>query len=431
MTMPVHQSRKNQIGSPSHFAQQLLCLFCLPLALLCNSAAADERIFSIDELVQLVIQHNPTLLTSKRSLDVATAGVTTAGARPNPRLEGSAGRQTAISNTGQGAVSGIGVAQLFENPALRSARIEAAQSIERGSVQTVAATKNEVVAKVRLRAFDFLLRKEELLAASDALSLLEQIQQRVKVKVETGETGKYELIKADTEIINARQREQTARLQVEQAVLNLNRLAAGKLPARWTLNANLSDEIELESLESIKQTALKANPELSVLQADVDRAQARISEAIASRWPGIDLRYTHQREPEARQNILSLSIQIPLLDQRTGPRNEAIADRERSLTRLEGRRDELQQQLALAWSTVEVARLRIKALDEGAMRGAEAALRIAQAAYRYGERGILDVLDAERVLRSVRSDLLLARYELQASTIELDFLAGRYVNARN
>ena len=408
-----------------------LCLISLSLALLCTTAAAQENTFNIDGLVKQIIQHNPTLLTSKRSLDVATAGVTTAGARPNPRLEGNAGRQSAFSVSGQGAVTGIGMSQLFENPALRSARIDAAQSIERGSLQAVAATKNEVVAKVRLSAFDYLLRKEELVAATDALSLLEQIQQRVKVKVDSGEAGKYELIKADTEIITARQREQSAKLLVEQAVLNLNRLAAGKLPASWALDANLADEIELASLESIKTIALQSNPELSVLQADVERAQAKINEAVASRWPGVELRYTHQREPEARQNILGLSIQVPLVDQRTGPRNEAIADRERALTRLDGRRNELQQQLALAWSSVEMARLRIKALDEGAMRGAEAALRIAQAAYRYGERGILDVLDAERVLRSVRSDLLLARYELQSSTIELDYLAGRYVNAAN
>ncbi len=429
--MPVCLSRKNLSALPRRFVKEPLRLLCLSLVLLCNTAAAEEKVFSIDTLVKQIIQYNPTLLTSKRSLDIATAGVTTAGARPNPRLEGSAGRQTAFSSSGQGTLTGVGVAQLIENPALRSARIDAAQSIERGSLQAVAATKNGVVARVRLSAFEYLLRKEELVAAADALSLLEQIQQRVKVKVDTGEAGKYELIKADTEIITARQREQAAKLLVEQAVLNLNRLAAGKLPANWTLDANLADVIELESLESIRAVALKANPELSVLQADVERAKAKIDEAIASRWPGIDLRYTHQREPEARQNLLSLSIQVPLIDQRAGPRNEAIADRERALTRLEGRRDELQQQLALAWSSVEVARLRIKALDEGAMRGAEAALRIAQAAYRYGERGILDVLDAERVLRSVRSDLLLARYELQSSTIELDFLAGRYVNSAN
>jgi cobalt-zinc-cadmium efflux system outer membrane protein len=429
--MPARFLKQTQRDSNPVFLSKFFSLCIATLVLLSTSVAAEDNVFTIDGLVKLIIQHNPTLLTSRRSLDVATAGVTTAGARPNPRLEGNTGQLSATSPAGQGSLTGFGVSQLFENPALRSARIDAAQSVERGSLQFVAATKNEVVAKIRLRAFEYLLRKEELLAATDALQLLEQIRQRVKVKVDTGEAGKYELIKAETEIINASQREQTSRLQVEQAVLNLNRLAAGKLPASWELDASLNDLMELEPMIYIELAALKANPELSVLQADVDRAQAKFNEAVASRWPGIELRYIHQREPEARQNILSMSIQVPLVDQRAGPRAEAIADRERARTRLEGRRDELQQQLALAWRSVEVARLRIKALDEGAMRGAEAALSIAQAAYRYGERGILDVLDAERVLRSVRSDLLLARYELQASTIELDFLAGRYVNVGN
>jgi cobalt-zinc-cadmium efflux system outer membrane protein len=42
------------------------------------------------------------------------------------------------------------------------------------------------------------------------------------------------------------------------------------------------------------------------------------------------------------------------------------------------------------------------------------------------ERGILDVLDAQRVLRSIRADLLDARYQLQAARIQLEYLAGRY-----
>ena len=53
-------------------------------------------------------------------------------------------------------------------------------------------------------------------------------------------------------------------------------------------------------------------------------------------------------------------------------------------------------------------------------------MRVAEAAYRFGERGILEVLDAQRVLRAVRQDLLLARYELQSALIELDVLTGRY-----
>jgi cobalt-zinc-cadmium efflux system outer membrane protein len=74
---------------------------------------------------------------------------------------------------------------------------------------------------------------------------------------------------------------------------------------------------------------------------------------------------------------------------------------------------------------MEMARLRIEALSQGSIREAEAALRVAQAAYRFGERGILDVLDAQRVLRSVRADLIQARYQLQEARVKLDQLIGQ------
>jgi len=67
-------------------------------------------------------------------------------------------------------------------------------------------------------------------------------------------------------------------------------------------------------------------------------------------------------------------------------------------------------------------------LSQGSMREAEAALRVAQAAYRFGERGILDVLDAQRVLRGVRADLIQARYQLQEARIKLDQLVGQHMD---
>ena len=75
-----------------------------------------------------------------------------------------------------------------------------------------------------------------------------------------------------------------------------------------------------------------------------------------------------------------------------------------------------------------MARVRTQALSQGAVREAESALRVAEAAYRFGERGILDVLDAQRVLRAVRADLLDARYQLQSARIQLEYLAGRYAD---
>lgn len=387
------------------------------------------RLISIDDLVVLVLQHNPALRVSQRGVDVATAGVTTAGAFPNPRIEFNAGRNGTPSPSAQtGNITGVGVSQFIENPSLRSARVNTALFGEQTSLQVLSQTRNELVGQVKLLAYEYLLRKEEALAAADALGLLEQIRERVKVRVDTGEAGRYELIKSDAEVINAQQREQSARLQIQQAAISLNRLAAGQLPVRWDLDAQLNEVLALPELDALKKSALQSNPELRVLEAEFERFSSRIAEAQASRLPGLEVRLSQIREPDVRQDIVGVSIQVPLFDQRRGPRAEAIAERERTTARLEGRRAELIQQLELSWKSVEIAQVRIRALSEGAMRDAEAALRVAQAAYRFGERGILDVLDAQRVLRAVRQDLLLARYQLQASLIELDTLAGRYVS---
>jgi outer membrane protein, heavy metal efflux system len=176
------------------------------------SRAETIQIITINELINTVVINNPELLASRQSLDAATAGITTAKALPNPRLEMQSGRyneQNPAALSGRG--NGIGVAQLIENPALRSARAEGALHNRSRSAQVVVMTENELIAETKRRAYEYLLRKEETIAAFDALGLLEQIRERVKVRVETGEAGRYELIKSDAEIYNARQREQTAR----------------------------------------------------------------------------------------------------------------------------------------------------------------------------------------------------------------------------
>ena len=405
-----------------------IAITSLMVGLVIPARAETLQVITINELINTVVLNNPDLSASRQSLDAASAGITSAKALPNPRLEMQSGRYNELNPAAlSGRANGIGVAQLIENPALRNARIEGAFYNRSRSAQVVAMTENELIAETKRRAYEYLLRKEETIAAFDALGLLEQIRERVKVRVQTGEAGRYELIKSDAEIINARQREQTARLQVQQAAISLNRLAAGKLPPTWELNAQLSDKLQVPDLELLKQTALIENPEIKQLVAELDRSRAKINEAEASRWPGVEIRVSQLREPEARQNMIGLSVQLPLLDQRAGPRAEAIAERERAIIRLEGRKAELLQQIELTWKSVQIARTRIDALSEGAMRDAESTLKVAQAAYRFGERGILEVLDAERVLRSVRNDLLLARYQLQASLIELDTLAGRHV----
>lgn len=400
-----------------------------PQSLVNASSAAHESVTSItlDQLTQVVLNHNHVLRSAQFGVEGARAGVRTASALVNPKIELQQG-QWQPSGLNRQAVRGWTIAQPIENPYTRSARIHAAESGLMVSGQQLAIAKNDLAAQTRARAYEALLHQSEAEMAAETLVLLQQVRDRIRIRVETGEAPRYELIKADAEVIHASERQQSSQLQAQQSMLEINRLAAGQLPVRWKLAANFHDDVPMANLVQLQAQADQHNPELISLKHELERAQAQLRFAQAGRWPGLELRYSENQEPDVRQSAWGVLVQLPLLDQRRGPVAEAQAEVDRIQTRLEGRRSELQQQVVLAWRSLEMARLRVEALGQGVVREAEAALRVAQAAYRFGERGILDVLDAQRVLRGVRSDLLQARYQLHAARIALDHLAGRYAH---
>lgn len=385
-------------------------------------------VITLDQLTQVVLNHNHVLRAAQWGVDGAKAGVKTASALLNPKVELQQG-QWQPSALNRQSVRAWSIAQPLENPTVRSARIQAAESGLVVSGQQLAMAKNDLAAQVRTRAYETLLHQSEAETAAETLALLQQVRERIRVRVASGEAARYELIKADAEVIHARERQQSSQLLAQQAWLDINRLAAGQLPMRWKLAATFHDDVEAADLVQLQAQADQNNPELISLKHELERAQAQLRLVQAGRWPGVELRYGENQEPNLRQTTWGVVVQLPLLDQRTGPVAEAQAEVDRIKTRLEGRRYELQQQVVLAWRSLEMARLRVEALGQGVVREAEAALRVAQAAYQFGERGILDVLDAQRVLRGVRSDLLQARYQLHAARIALDQLAGRFAHA--
>ena len=71
-----------------------------------------------------------------------------------------------------------------------------------------------------------------------------------------------------------------------------------------------------------------------------------------------------------------------------------------------------------------MANQQVVLFEQGLLREAEEALRAAEVAYQLGERGILEVLDAQRVLRAVRIEFVNAQYDRQAALVDLDELRG-------
>ena len=81
-----------------------------------------------------------------------------------------------------------------------------------------------LLAEVKAAFYDVIRRQGERQMASEDLALLEQVRARVKVRVDTGEAPRYELIKADAELLNAQKTLQSAELRVTQSKAVLSRL---------------------------------------------------------------------------------------------------------------------------------------------------------------------------------------------------------------
>jgi outer membrane protein, heavy metal efflux system len=415
--------RVNQAASKALFS--LLIGLCCSVQGLAQETEKMAAGMSIEELTKWVLSNNTTYQASLKFVDQSKAATVSTGALPNPKLEWSQGQSSArMPGAFSGQIESWGISQFIENPNSRSARILAAQKAEKESVYQTVINRQELIAEVHIRSYEHFWRKEtERLLKAD-YDLLKLVRDRSEIKVNSGEAARYELIKADAEVINAKQRYETASLQAEQVLLGLNRLAAGRLPANWRLEGNLGREFKLATLQEIQINAQKSNPEILALQAKVDRLESSLNATRSSRWPGLEFRFTQTKDPQLTQNVLGLQIPIPLWDQRAGPVAESAAELARARLSLDGKKAELEQQVLQAWKALDIARSRVDSLSKGSVREAESALRVAQAAYRFGERGILDVLDAQRVLQAVRTDLLEARYQLHVARIQLELLSG-------
>lgn len=140
--------------------------------------------------------------------------------------------------------------------------------------------------------------------------------------------------------------------------------------------------------------------------------------------PELSFKLGRDQDPEYEANRIGVAVSIPLFDRRQGQIAQASAIGERNRMALEGRMFELQQQLDAAYRQYDLSRTQVSALESGIVRQAEAALKVAEAAYKFGERGILEVLDAQRTFRAVRNELISARYELINAVAEIERLGA-------
>lgn len=379
--------------------------------------------YDLAKLEAAALESSRSVLAAREQINVARHAVVSAGAFPNPELEYLSGTQRSRGPGGNpGNARSVALTQPLDLPWRRSARIAAAEAGLAATGAAVRAFEADTIARLRLHYFDVLRREAELKNAREDMAVMESVRSRIALRVETGEAPRFELIKADAEMLNAQKTAQAAGFRVEQARSALRQSVGGGLPAEFALRGQLRDVPELPPMDGLRRQLQETSPDLARVRAEMVRAQHQLDLERRQRWPSLALKASVDEDPDVRSSKFGLVVSVPLWDRRSGPVGEAAAQLTRARYELEAQEFSLGQQLEVAVQQYEIAEAQVTALESGIVRQAESALKIAEAAYRFGERGFLEVLDAQRVYRAARAELIAGRYELAAAWVEIERL---------
>jgi cobalt-zinc-cadmium efflux system outer membrane protein len=382
---------------------------------------------SLPEAIAMARRNNPRLQEAAANTQHATAAARVARAYSNPSLEVYEGQQYArpVAIPGlPGLLQHYAAYQPIEIPAERRARKRAASSVIESSRAGQETTELSVVGDTKHAFYDVLRRREEVNHARENLQLVEDLHRRVAVQVKVGEIGGLELTRAEAELGRAHFAVTSAQLELANAIALLRVTIAGDAEVELNPQGDFEPRTTLPPIKQLRQQVLSTHPMLAQSKADIAVSLATLDRERALRIPQPVAFAEFENQPDLRFWRTGVTVPIPLWDRRKGQIGEAKATTSLAASQLYQRTLELLAALERAYEQYQLADQQATSLEAGSLRAAESAVEAAKAAYRFGERGIMEVLDAQRVLQSVRGDLVDAQFARQSALVDLEQLGA-------
>jgi outer membrane protein, heavy metal efflux system len=411
------------------YNQELLGLV-LSAALATGVASAQAPVettyIKVSQLIEMAKQSNLQIEGAKQDVLASNAGMITAKALPNPELEfipGSASARTGSS----GASAAFGIVQPIERQSFRQAKQDLASSRIALAQSNQKVIEAFVIDQVRKRAVETVRAQEELAAVTEDLQIAGQIAERVRVRARTGEAPRFDLMRAEAEVAVVQKNFDSAQSRVRQTKIELQQAVGQNLPTNFNVevDAGLNALLAENDYQLLRVTVAELNPELAAARKETDKNVMLAELERRSVLPQFSIRAQHEREPDISFNRIGVQMSIPFFNKREGPIAEALALTKRSQALAQARQYELENSFDAAWTAYTSAKQQVKAFEDGILQRSRGVLEVAEAAYRLGERGILEYLDAQRQFRLIRNDLVVARYNLLITRTQLERLAGR------
>ena len=365
---------------------------------------------SLEDSIQLALQHNHNLLAARTTIQQNEAVETTANLRPNPVILGdsqflpifqpSQFSADYLDNTAQ---FDLGVSYLFERGRKRQHRLRAAKDQTAVTRSQVADNERSLTFSVASQFINVELAESTLELATQDLKGFQNTVDIAEARYKAGDIGENDLLKIKLQMLQFQTDVSAAQLARVQGLSDLRQLLGYESIGPDYDVAGAFDFQSLPgNLEDFQSKALLHRPDLRAAQLGVTAAdsQHELQKAIGKKDVTGQLSYTHLGDI----NDVSLfgQIQMPIFDRNQGE----IARAGFAITQA---REQEKFASGQVMTDVRDAFESLRSNDQivglyrsGYLNEAQESRDISEFAYKHGAASLLDFLDAERSNRAIQ-----------------------------
>lgn len=400
------------------------------------SASAESGVqnYTLDAIVDLALAKNPLVFSAEGQIEQQRGQQTAAGAYPNPTVMGytghgelrDAGRTSSGASLDRQSLTeyNMTVGQPVEWPGMRSARQQVADLGLATAKVGMLETRLNLTSQVKVAFYGLLLTQQSAALAKQNLDTVEGVARIVRARVKSGEAPQFESIKAEVEVLKARQQVARADNAVRVNRVVLDTLTGGTLGSAYAVQGDFTGFPRELHIEGLMSRMMDQHPAIQRLLKSVEQSDWKIEFERQSRMPTVTVNGGLWREMGREAFAGGLSVPLPLWYRRQGEITSSLGIKRREEAELLRVRNELARAIHQHYQDARTTAELIEVFDKGLLKQAQEALRLAQFSFQQGASSLLEVLDAQRVQRQILLDYAEARHDLSVSLARLEQAVG-------
>lgn len=311
----------------------------------------------------------------------------------------------------------------------RGARVLAEADAMRGDFES---TRLGLVLMASMFHAEYFANGRALAINDEHAALLAVIRGTLQARFETGDETLQGPLGAEMELADI-ERERVrlvADRDVVVARMNelLHRAPTAPLPPPPETLSNGEGTVDENNADALLQESIEKRPELAVVRARIKAAQAEIEMAQAESWPDFSLSasYNSMWADLPHQFMIGGSVDIPIqLGRRAAAVDQAESRRRQQDAELLARIDAVRTEVETERRRVIEAKSVLTSYDERTLPLAQALVDAAQAGVQTSRTSFLELLQAERALRTAKLERARAVAVLHEQIAKLERALGR------